>query len=226
MLENKTLATAIVESAREALALGKDWLRQIRWFVEGDLDPNDARLVHEDAVGLRYTPMTTKNHRRVGARERVRDVARRHPKRLKIVLHALVTKVLFDDQQRAVGVEYLQGARLYRAHSRPSELPGERRTVRASREVILAGGTFNTPQLLMLSGIGPPETLTEVRHPGARPRCRASARTSRTATRSASSARCARRGPRSRARRSPRATRSSRNGSAAAPACTAATARC
>ncbi len=161
VLENKTLATAIVESAREALALGKDWLRQIRWFIEGDLDPNDARLVHDDAVGLRYTPMTTKGHRRVGARERVRDVARRHPKRLKIVLNALVTKVLFDDQQRAVGVEYLKGARLYRAHSRPSELPGARRTVRASREVILAGGVFNTPQLLMLSGIGPPETLTK-----------------------------------------------------------------
>jgi choline dehydrogenase-like flavoprotein len=159
VLENKTLATTILESAREELALGKDWLRHIRWFVEGGLDPNDWRLVRDDAVGLRYTPLTTKGHRRVGARERVRDVARRHPKRLQIVLNALVTKVLFDDEQRAVGVEYLHGARLYRAHSRPSDAPGEVRTIRASREVILSGGVFNTPQLLMLSGIGPPETL-------------------------------------------------------------------
>ena len=60
---------------------------------------------------------------------------------------------------RAVGVEYLKGERLYRAHGSPSDARGEPALVRASREVILAGGAFNTPQLLMLSGIGPPETL-------------------------------------------------------------------
>src|SRR5262249_9428903 len=61
----------------------------------------------------------------------------------------------FDDKNRAVGVEYLAGERLYRAHADPSPQPGERKTVGATREVILAGGAFNTPQLLMLSGIGP-----------------------------------------------------------------------
>ncbi len=159
LLENKTLAEAILDSAREALKLDRDWLRHIRWFLEGELDPNDWRLVRDDAVGVRYTPMTTKGHHRVGARERVLQVAKRHPKRLKIVLNALATRVLFDEQRRAVGVEYLHGERLYRAHASPSAAPGERRTVRASREVILCGGAFNTPQLLMLSGIGPPETL-------------------------------------------------------------------
>jgi choline dehydrogenase-like flavoprotein len=58
-----------------------------------------------------------------------------------------------------VGVEYLKGKRLYRAGCAPSGETGERRTALASREVILAGGAFNTPQLLMLSGIGPRETL-------------------------------------------------------------------
>jgi choline dehydrogenase len=60
---------------------------------------------------------------------------------------------------RATGVEYLEGERLYRAHASPSTGHGTLRTLTASREVILAGGAFNTPQLLMLSGIGPRGTL-------------------------------------------------------------------
>jgi choline dehydrogenase-like flavoprotein len=74
-------------------------------------------------------------------------------------MHALATRVLFDANQRAIGVEYLSGERLYRAHPRPSPAAGQVRQVFAAREVILAGGAFNTPQLLMLSGIGPKAEL-------------------------------------------------------------------
>ena len=44
-----------------------------------------------------------------GPRERLLDVARRHPDRLRIILHALATRVLFDETHRAIGVEYLAG---------------------------------------------------------------------------------------------------------------------
>ena len=63
---------------------------------------------------------------------------------------------------KAVGVEYLEGEKLYQAHYQPSQEPGVLRQVHASREVILAGSAFNTPQLLMLSGIGPQQHLEEM----------------------------------------------------------------
>ncbi len=55
----------------------------------------------------------------------------------------------------------MKGARLYRAHVNPSGAPGTVRQVYVSHEVILSGGAFNTPQLLMLSGIGPKEELAK-----------------------------------------------------------------
>lgn len=131
------------------------WQSLLRCFG----DPNDIDVIRRSADGLRYTPLTTRDHRRGGARERVLATAARHPDRLEIELDALATKVLIDAQGRAAGVEYLKGERLYRAHARPSEAAGERREARAAREVILAGGAFNTPQLLMLSGIGPCDEL-------------------------------------------------------------------
>ena len=121
-------------------------------------DPNDWRVVKSGEIGLRYAPMTTRDHRRMGSRERLLEVRQRYPDRLRIELNALATRVLFEGR-RAVGVEYRKGERLYRVHAQPSTVDGELRQVRASREVILAGGAFNTPQLLMLSGIGPRQTL-------------------------------------------------------------------
>ncbi len=132
---------------------------RLRDLVESKADPNDWRLVAENAVGLRYTPLTTRGHRRMGTRERVRETAARYPDRLHVELDALATRVLFDAQDRAIGVEYLKGERLYRAHGQPGTGPGVVRQALAAREVILCGGAFNTPQLLMLSGIGPRAVL-------------------------------------------------------------------
>ena len=66
-----------------------------------------------------------------------------------------MTRVLFDGRGRATGVEYRKGRHLYRADPNAGGDGGEPCIAHASREVILSGGAFNTPQLLMLSGIGP-----------------------------------------------------------------------
>jgi choline dehydrogenase-like flavoprotein len=122
-------------------------------------DPNDWRSVEHSEVGARYTPLATDNHRRAGTRERLLSVAKRFPDRLRIELNALASRIVLDDAHRAVGVEYLKGERLYGAHPDANRDAAETRTIAARREVIVAGGAFNTPQLLMLSGIGDPQVL-------------------------------------------------------------------
>jgi choline dehydrogenase-like flavoprotein len=155
------LVRMIVISAWQAFRHAGSRRDHLRWFWKGAFDPNDWRLVKENAGGVRYLPLTTQHHARVGTRERVLDVATECPQHLRIEMDALATRVLLDESNRAVGVEYLKGRNLYRAHAEPSMETGEVRTAHATREVILCGGSFNTPQLLMLSGIGPAEELRE-----------------------------------------------------------------
>lgn len=159
LLRSKALDKCILDAAVEAFQEDGQQLEHLRWFLESGLDPNDWRLVRANATGIRYLPLSTQRHARVGSRERVLDVARRYPERLRILKHALATRVLFNQANQATGIEYLQGEKLYRAHADASGAAGELRTLSASGEVILAGGAFNTPQLLMLSGIGPGDVL-------------------------------------------------------------------
>jgi choline dehydrogenase len=160
--KDKALVKVIIDSAvAAAKKVGVPLKWRIRWDFLGRGDPNDWRLVKDNAVGLRLPPLTTNKHARNGTREFLLDVQRKFPGNLTIELDALVTKVLFDDKNRAIGVEYLKGERLYQAHAKPSDQPGKKETALAAREVILAGGAFNTPQLLMLSGIGPRAELQQ-----------------------------------------------------------------
>ncbi|MDB5850138.1 MAG: glucose-methanol-choline oxidoreductase, partial [Rhodoferax sp.] len=132
----------------------------LRWLRGGAGDPNATPGWRRGSFeGVCYVPLSTANARRTGARERLLDAAARHPDRLHIETHALATEVLFDPTGAACGVAYLKGPRLYHAHPQVNRAPGEPRLVRARREVVLCGGAFNTPQLLMLSGIGPAAEL-------------------------------------------------------------------
>jgi choline dehydrogenase len=132
------------------------------WFTRSDGDPNDQRLMDAEASTVCTTPMASASHARTGPRDFLLDVQRKFPDRLTIRLNALVTRVNIDrDSKAALGVFYREGTRLYRASARPHGEAGEEKYVAAGREVILAGGAFNTPQLLMLSGVGDPQHLAE-----------------------------------------------------------------
>jgi choline dehydrogenase-like flavoprotein len=157
-LGDSSLVKTILESALDAfLKIGYP-IDRVKWFFESQLDPNDWRSVVDNGIGLRYPPLATRNHQRNGARERVLEAQAKYG--LRIETDALATRVLFEGN-RATGVEYLKGPRLYRACAKPSVDAGVRQEIHASREVILSGGAFNTPQLLMLSGIGPAQHLSE-----------------------------------------------------------------
>jgi choline dehydrogenase len=105
--------------------------------------------------GVSYAQRTIQNGLRVSAATAFLHPARKRPN-VHVRTHAHVTNVILEGK-RAVGVRYLKGGK--------GGVPTE---VRANKEVILSGGTYNSPQVLQLSGIGSPELLQslgiEVRH--------------------------------------------------------------
>lgn len=127
-------------------------------------DVNTAAPGRDQAEGLYTIPLaTTSTGKRNGTREYILStIDKRAPLTLKT--NTLVSRVLFATKKdskgraKAIGVEVLEGAHLYRADPKASGA-GVKKTYKASREVILSAGAFNTPQILKLSGVGPREEL-------------------------------------------------------------------
>ena len=93
--------------------------------------------------GFAWAQWTIRNGRRHStARAYLHPVLRR--RNLRVETHALASRIVLD-RGRTVGIDYRQR--------------GRDRTVRVAREVILCGGAINTPQLLMVSGIGDPDHI-------------------------------------------------------------------
>jgi choline dehydrogenase len=153
----------VIEAAAKSVGIGG----LVHELLNGRLDPNDIRSNAHRREGLFLTPLAVSNGSRYGTRDYIEATVRDFPDNLTVLTGALVTRVLLEGQ-RAIGVEYLLQDHAYRADpnaSRPgpswAALAPVLRSVRASREVILAAGAFNSPQLLMLSGIGPRSHLEE-----------------------------------------------------------------
>ena len=104
---------------------------------------DDFNGATQDGVGYHQT--TTRNGKRCSTAVGYLNPARGRPN-LQIVTHALSERIVVEGR-RAVAVQYRQG--------------GVQKTARARREIILCGGAINSPQLLLLSGIGPASQLAE-----------------------------------------------------------------
>ncbi|MES0042228.1 GMC oxidoreductase [Mesorhizobium sp. M0091] len=154
-----------------------------RFQVIQFLDPNvpinrsvgsDERKKYLERVRLSLISIGTNGKQRSGLREWLLKVADEHPSRLVLMTGAHVTRLIFakdktDTAPRAVGVEVAHGKYLYKA-SRLNGQAKQDRTAQyfASREIIVSGGSFNTPQLLMLSGIGDAANLKALKIAGPR----------------------------------------------------------
>ncbi|CAI6099052.1 unnamed protein product [Clonostachys chloroleuca] len=132
-------------------------------------DANADSPLRDKSPGYYQIPISTDKASRIGPREfvvSVRDAknsdgSKKYPLDVRMQCH--VTKVVFDESEdppRATGVEFLDGAYLYAASPRSKNAgPGKPGSAMASREVIISGGTYNSPQILKLSGVGPKEEL-------------------------------------------------------------------
>ena len=105
----------------------------------------------EKQEGVSYVQRTIHNGRRVStAGAYLRPAMKR--RNLKVIIKAHATDIVFNGK-RAVAIKYRHGGR-----------NGTDKQITARREIILAGGTYNSPQLLQLSGIGAGRSPAVARH--------------------------------------------------------------
>jgi len=105
----------------------------------------------EKQIGVNYVQVTMKDGRRCSTNTAFL-LSTNNRTNLHVKKNSMVTKILIDnDTKMAIGVEFVETGQKYRVFVR--------------KEVIISGGAINSPQLLMLSGIGPEKHLKEKQIP-------------------------------------------------------------
>lgn len=126
----------------------RDFLKIFHFFLNLGYQIND--LNGANSTGFMIAQMTSKNGIRMSAaRAYIRPVQKRP--NLHILLNTTVARVLVHPQTKSThGVEIIDEF-------------GHPMKIFTKKEVIVSGGAVNSPQILLLSGIGPKEDLTKVR---------------------------------------------------------------
>lgn len=105
--------------------------------------PYNPDLNGAQQAGVSYYQVTQRNVRRESS---ATAFLRPTPPNLTVITRAQASRVCLDGT-RAIGVEYIKNKRIRRAN--------------VNREVILSGGAVNSPKLLLLSGIGPADSIAQ-----------------------------------------------------------------
>ncbi|XP_071527340.1 glucose dehydrogenase [FAD, quinone]-like [Panulirus ornatus] len=130
----------VVEPKRWSTPVAKGFLKAGQQLGYDVIDPNGP-----EQIGFSLIDLTVRNGLRWSTADGYLKPAAETRPNLHVAFNAHVTKILFNEEKRAVGVSFQQGKK-------------ERR-VMAQREVVLSAGTIASPQLLMLSGVGPANHL-------------------------------------------------------------------
>ncbi|XP_071552854.1 LOW QUALITY PROTEIN: glucose dehydrogenase [FAD, quinone]-like [Panulirus ornatus] len=129
----------IVENKKWRTKLCSGFLKAGQQLGYGLVDPSDP-----DQIGFSVVDLTAHNSLRYSTADAYVKPASTRPN-LHVALHTHVTKIIFDKNKRAVGVRFKHRGKVNNVYAR--------------KEVILSAGSIGSPQLLMLSGVGPAHHL-------------------------------------------------------------------
>lgn len=176
VVEDQKLLSLVIAAATAA---GKSLIGKLLTTVTGLgevllRDLNTDAKGRDQETGPYQVPLAVDvpDYRRTGPRDFIVDTQKAtnsdgsRKYHLDVQMNTLVTNLRFDtsgSKPKATGVDYLKGQSLYRADPRSDNATASSSgSVNAAREVILAAGAFNTPQLLKLSGVGPKQELEKL----------------------------------------------------------------
>ena len=174
VVEDQKLLSLILSAAS---AMGQGFLSELLHTVTGlakvlTKDLNSGFPWRDSVESLYQVPIAVDatTLKRNGPRDFILSVANAKTKNgdrryhLDVALNTFVTKINFDTSSntpRATGVDFMQGQSLYAADPRYSGAKGDSGSVKVQKEVIISAGTFETPKLLKLSGVGPKDELDQ-----------------------------------------------------------------
>lgn len=163
LFENDKLLATFLSAAKQ----NGQWKTLGQVFGQG-FDPNHWKSLkqsNKSISGLARIPMSVENGKRKSVRERMLE-AKQGGAKISFFTSHIVSELIVESGRRGVEVKGViahdtRGEQVYKAAPNSKPFFQNPRKFVARKEVILAGGAFNTPQLLKLNGIGPRGELSQ-----------------------------------------------------------------